>query len=216
MESKLTIPNFTKYWFTVMTDALDFTTVYESYIKHSPLSEARHRKEMKTNRSYEAFVKSTTHDPRIKKRDLVSFILRPVRRLPQLRLQLESVQKRTPHDSEDYDEISTIVTVLGDCVKSAQPGIEAAESKVKFWGFMDNIVYTRDEAIVGSNLCFPNRTHVTMGFLNRIWTRTMTADTLCTKVHWQGNNDQNLTGAFGLTITLCFSIITVCICMCQS
>jgi hypothetical protein len=103
---------------------------------------------MKGNPAYEAFVKSTIHDPRIKKRDLVSFILRPVRRLPSLRLQLETVQKRTPHDSEDYDEIQTIITVLGDCVKSAQPGIEAAESKVKFWGFMDNIVYTKDEAIV--------------------------------------------------------------------
>ena len=138
-------------------DALKFHQQYESYIKHSPLAEAKHRSEMTRNSKYEAFVKESLHDPRIKKRELVSFILRPVRRLPQLRLQLESVLKRTKEDSEDVDYLQTIIGVLGDCVKASQPGIQAAESKVKFWTFVENMIFTRDEIVVRStaSVIFP-------------------------------------------------------------
>ena len=123
---------------------------------------------MKRNPQYEAFVKSV-NDPRIKKRELVSFILRPVRKLPQLRLQLENVQKRTPKDSEDIDDLQTIISVLGDCVRASQPGIQAAESKVKFWSLMENLVFTRDEVIVRHRIVslMGSYTHVRSG-LERI------------------------------------------------
>ena len=45
-----------------------------------------------------------------------------------------------------------IITILGDFVKSTQPGIEAAESKVKFWSVMENLLFRKGEIIVRSSL----------------------------------------------------------------
>ncbi|KAH8118065.1 hypothetical protein DFH11DRAFT_1808798 [Phellopilus nigrolimitatus] len=132
---------------TILETALQFQPAYESYIKHYPLSEAQHRSELKRNPAYRAFLQHATQDPRIRKRDLVTFLSRPVTRLPRLVLLLESLLKKTDEDHPDQETMPLIIGILSDFVKSTQPGIEAAEAKVKFWSVMENLVFRKGEII---------------------------------------------------------------------
>jgi hypothetical protein len=104
----------------VLDVVLAFQEDYESYIKvgypfktklwrssklswqHYPLAEARHRRELRRSEAYQAFLSETGKDPRVKKRDLITFISRPVTRLPRLNLILEQVQKYTPEGKPPY------------------------------------------------------------------------------------------------------------------
>jgi hypothetical protein len=143
---------------------------YESYIKHYPLAEARHRAELKRNSSYQTFIQKCSQDPRIRKRDLITFLSRPVTRLPRLSLVLEHINKLTDAEHPDSETLPLILTILSDFIKSTQPGIAAAEDKVKFWNLCESLVYQKGEIIVRdpwdySAVCIDNATH-------RIWTFT--------------------------------------------
>jgi RHO1 GDP-GTP exchange protein 1/2 len=128
----------------------EFRTAYESYIKHYPLAESYHRKELRRNHPYQCFLQSISTDPRIRKRDLITFLSRPVTRLPRLNLVLTQLLKLTDKEYEhpDLETLPIILSVLGDCIKSTQPGIEAAENKVKFWGLCESLVFQKGEIIV--------------------------------------------------------------------
>lgn len=56
--------------------------------------------------------------------------------------------KVTEPEHEDVEEIPLVLGVLGDLIKSTQPGIEAAEGKVRFWDVCESLVYSRGEIIV--------------------------------------------------------------------
>ena len=131
---------------------------YESYIKHYPLAEAIHRKELQNNSSYAKFIQERTHDHRIRKRDLITFLSRPVTRLPRLSLLLEHIQKLTNGEDHpnhpDRESLPLILSILHDVVKGTQPGIEAAESKVKFWSLCESLIYKKGEIIVRVVLCY--------------------------------------------------------------
>ena len=96
-----------------------FRTAYETYIKHYPLAEAHHRKELNRNSDYRHFIQSAASDPRIRKRDLVTFLSRPVTRLPRLNLLIEQLHKLTEHayDHPDLDTLPTISGILKDFIK---------------------------------------------------------------------------------------------------
>lgn len=136
------------FWAAVLKS--DFRSSYEVYIKNYPLAESYHRKELKQNPAYQSFLQSVSADPRIRKRDLITFLSRPVTRLPRLNLLLEQILKLTDkdHDHPDIETLPIILGILGDCVKSTQPGIEAAESKVKFWALCESLVFQKGEIIV--------------------------------------------------------------------
>ena len=74
-------------------------------------------------------------------------------RLPRLNLLLEQVLKLTDktHDHPDLETLPTILGILSDFLKSTQPGIAAAESKVKLWDLCEYLEYQKGEIIV-SNL----------------------------------------------------------------
>lgn len=74
-------------------------------------------------------------------------------RLPRLNLLLEQVLKLTDktHDHPDLESLPTILGILSDFLKSTQPGIAAAESKVKLWDLCEHLEYQTGEIIV-SNL----------------------------------------------------------------
>ncbi len=131
-----------------MSAALMFRTAYDGYIQHYPIAEACHRKELKRNVQYQSFVQTCMQDPRIKKRDVITFISRPVTRLPRLSLVLEHLLKLTDADHPDQETLPIILTILSDFIKSTQPGIEAAESKVKFWSLCESLVFRGNESIV--------------------------------------------------------------------
>ncbi|KAF9471223.1 hypothetical protein BDN70DRAFT_820276 [Pholiota conissans] len=127
----------------------DFRAIYEVYIKHYPLAESHHRKQLKLNRAYELFIHSASNDPRIRKRDLITFLSRPVTKLPRLNLLLEQILKltETEYNHPDLETLPIIQGILKDCIKSTQPGIEAAESKVKFWALCESLVFQKGEII---------------------------------------------------------------------
>ncbi|KAF7327861.1 hypothetical protein MKEN_00366000 [Mycena kentingensis (nom. inval.)] len=125
----------------------DFRTSYEVYIKAYPLAESRHRKELKQNADYQRFIQSVSTDKRIRKRDLTTFLSRPVTRLPRLNLLLEQILKLTDDGHPDKEVLPIILDILTTCVKSAQPGIEAAENKVKFFELVQSLVFQRGEMI---------------------------------------------------------------------
>ncbi|THH20762.1 hypothetical protein EW146_g670 [Bondarzewia mesenterica] len=131
----------------ILDNALLFMSEYESYIKHSPLALERHRKELKRNPHYESFIQQCSQDPRIRKRDIKTFLSRPVTRLPRLKLLLERIQNVTDLEHPDAETLPLVLTILSDFIKSTEPGILAAESKVKFWGVCESLVYSRGEII---------------------------------------------------------------------
>ncbi|CAK5268518.1 unnamed protein product [Mycena citricolor] len=150
----------------------DFRTSYEVYIKNYPLAESRHRKEMSQNKDYRAFVQSVSTDPRIRKRDLTTFLSRPVTRLPRLNLLLDQILKLTDDAHPDKEILPIILDILTSCVKSTQPGIEAAENKVKFWEFAQSLVFQKGE-LIDMDLYADTRSLVRLGPVAR-WNRTET------------------------------------------
>jgi RHO1 GDP-GTP exchange protein 1/2 len=129
-----------------------FRNTYEIYIKNYPLAESHYRNMLKQNRPYENFMQSVAHDPRIRKRDLITFLSRPVTRLPRLNLLLEQTLKLTSGEADhpDLETLPLILDILKECIKSTQPGIEVAESQVKFWALCESLVFQRGEIIVSN------------------------------------------------------------------
>ncbi|KAF7374933.1 hypothetical protein MSAN_00379400 [Mycena sanguinolenta] len=110
----------------------DFRSSYEVYIKNYPLAESRHRKELSQNQDYQAFI--------------------------QLNLLLEQILKLTEDGHVDKDTLPIILDVLTSCIKSTQPGIEAAEEQSE---------------LIDMNLYADTRTLVRLAPVSR-WNRTET------------------------------------------
>lgn len=149
-----------------ITASLEFGAAYEKYIKHYPLAEARHRTELRKNPAYQSFLSQCSDNPRIRRRDLITFLSRPVTRLPRLALLLQTVDKHTAPDLDDKKDLPLILELLTKYIKSSQPGIEAAESKVKFWALCESLVYQKGEIIVSSKFRLGTRA----GPTNRVFT----------------------------------------------
>ncbi|PCH42416.1 hypothetical protein WOLCODRAFT_25360 [Wolfiporia cocos MD-104 SS10] len=131
----------------ILEASLLFVSEYEIYIKNYPFAEARHRTELKNNAKYQYFIEQCMHDPRIRKREFITFISRPVTRLPRLRLLLENSLKHTAPDHDDVKELPLILDILKQFVRSTEPGIAAAEDKVKFWELCESLTYHKGEII---------------------------------------------------------------------
>ena len=131
-----------------MLASLSFYPAYDEYIRHYPLAEAQHRAELRKNKRYHAFIKQCRADERLQKRDLITFISRPVTRLPRLALMLKTIQKHTADDHPDQETLPVILETMDDFIKNTQFGVEAAETKVKFWGLCDSLLYQKGEIIV--------------------------------------------------------------------
>ena len=122
----------------------------------------RHRNEMRRNQRYQYLLQQCAQDPRVRKRDLITFISRPVTRLPRLLLLLENAKKYTEPDHPDFEAIPLVLGILKDFIKGTQYGIEAAEEKVRFWSLCESLVYQKGEIIVSARFlssllrCFRN------------------------------------------------------------
>ncbi|KAI0091299.1 hypothetical protein BDY19DRAFT_1033671 [Irpex rosettiformis] len=131
----------------VLDTSLVFRTQYEQYIKHYPLAEAHHRKELRRNPKYQYFLSQCSQDPRVRKRDFIIFLNRPITRLPRTILMLEQIQKYTALDHPDQEVLPLTLNILREFMKSTQPGIEAAEGKVKFWNLCETLAFQKGEII---------------------------------------------------------------------
>jgi hypothetical protein len=63
-------------------------------------------------------------------------------------LVLERIQKLTAADHPDLETIPILLTVLQDFIKSSEPGIAAAEEKVKFGALHKSLVDMQGEITV--------------------------------------------------------------------
>ncbi|KAG1747212.1 uncharacterized protein EDB91DRAFT_74648 [Suillus paluster] len=131
----------------VLETCFQFQGEYESYIKHYPLAEERHRTELSRNKNYQAFMQRCSQDPRVRKRDMITFLSRPVTRLPRLNLILEHIQKITEPGHPDLEDLPLLLSILSDFLKSTQPGIAAAENRVKYWNVCESLVMPKGEII---------------------------------------------------------------------
>ncbi|KAF5341704.1 hypothetical protein D9611_001832 [Ephemerocybe angulata] len=127
----------------------EFRDAYETYIKNYPMAESLHQRELQGNPRYAAFLQSVSREPRVKKRDFKIFLSRPLTRLVRLNLLVGEMHKRTnkDHGHPDVETLPIILGIVSDCIKATQPGIEAAEQKVKFWDLIENITFQKGEII---------------------------------------------------------------------
>jgi len=63
---------------------------------------------------------------------------------------MEQIHKRTDkdHGHPDVDTLLTIMDIVASCIKATQPGIEAAEQKVKFLDLLEGLVTQKGEITV--------------------------------------------------------------------
>lgn len=127
-----------------------FQADYESYIKHYPIAEERHRTELSRNKNYQVFIQKCSQDPRMRKRDMITFLSRPVTRLPRLHLILEHIQKITEPGHPDLEDLPLLLNILSDFLKSTQPGIAAAENRVKYWNVCESLTMPKGQIMVRS------------------------------------------------------------------
>ncbi|KAI0649128.1 hypothetical protein C8Q79DRAFT_904017 [Trametes meyenii] len=160
----------------ILDNSLHYQNEYEEYIKYYPLAEARHRSEMRRSQRYQYFLQQCSLDPRVRKRDLITFLSRPVTRLPRLLLLLENAKKHTAPDHPDMDTIPLVIQILSDFIKSTQPGIAASEDKVKFWNLCESLNYQKGE-IIDLDLYDESRSLIYQGPLSRRYKTNM-------DLHW--------------------------------
>jgi hypothetical protein len=118
------------------------------------------------NREYQYFAQQQAQDPRVRKHNLATFLSRPVTRLPRLSLVLEHLLKLAAPDHPDRETLPLTLGILSDFIKSTQPGIEAADSKAKFWDLCESLVFVKGE-IIDMDLYDEKRTVVHAGTLAR-------------------------------------------------
>ncbi|KAI0694624.1 hypothetical protein BC835DRAFT_1274268 [Cytidiella melzeri] len=150
----------------VLDTCLAFRSQYEQYIKHYPLAEAHHRKELRRNPKYQYFLSQCAQDPRVRKREFLIFLNRPMTRLPRMILMLDTIRKCTVLDHPDQEVLPMILGILHEFMKSTQPGIAAAEGKVKFWNLCETLAYQKGE-IIDLDLYEESRTLLHEGTLAR-------------------------------------------------
>jgi RHO1 GDP-GTP exchange protein 1/2 len=107
-----------------------------------------HRKELDQNLLYKDFIERCFEDPRLRKRDFKTLLSRPITRLPRLKLVLERIENLTSEGHPDLETIPIVLTVLQDFIKSSEPGIAAAEDKVKFGALHKSLVDLQGEITV--------------------------------------------------------------------
>ncbi|EJU00455.1 hypothetical protein DACRYDRAFT_117410 [Dacryopinax primogenitus] len=150
----------------ILDSSLRSTSAYETYIKHYPLAEARHRRELQINPAYASLLEAFSDDPRIRKRDVITFLSRPVTRLPRLALLLENMLQHTEPSHPDAQDAELILSVLRSFVRSTQPGIAASDAKVRFWTLCETLVFRKGE-LMDLDLYDQKRTLVHSGHLGR-------------------------------------------------
>lgn len=189
---------FLENWLNVKRSsaAFEFQGDYESYIKHYPIAEQRHRTELKYNKRYQEFMQECSQDPRVRKRDLITFLSRPVTRLPRLNLILEHIHKLTDANHPDSEDLPVILSILNDFLKSTQPGIEAAENKVKFWDLCESLIFNKGEIIVACFVLVPSSVLISCV---RNWTGIVIPARSFMPAHWFAGPNLKWIGTLGLS-----------------
>ncbi|OXG93167.1 hypothetical protein C345_00803 [Cryptococcus neoformans A2-102-5] len=145
---------------------LEIVDLYEAYMKNYPFAEARVRRESVKNQEFRRFLESRNTASLTNRRDIFTFLSRPVTRLPRIILLLGELLKVTPEEHADKEDIPVLKEMLERVVKDTEHGIEAAGVKLKLWNTAERLLFKKGE-IIDLDISDPKRTFVHSGYLFR-------------------------------------------------
>lgn len=145
---------------------LEIVDLYEAYMKNYPFAEARVRRESVKNKEFRKFLESRNTASLTNRRDIFTFLSRPVTRLPRIILLLGELLKVTPKEHADKEDIPVLKEMLERVVKDTEHGIEAAAVKIKLWNIAERLLFKKGE-ITNLDISDPKRTFVHSGYVFR-------------------------------------------------
>ncbi|KIR26825.1 hypothetical protein I309_04203 [Cryptococcus deuterogattii LA55] len=145
---------------------LEIVDLYEAYMKNYPFAEARVRRESVKNKEFSKFLESRNTASLTNRRDIFTFLSRPVTRLPRIILLLGELLKVTPKEHADKEDIPVLKEMLERVVKDTEHGIEAAAVKIKLWNIAERLLFKKGE-ITNLDISDPKRTFVHSGYVFR-------------------------------------------------
>ncbi|EAL22516.1 hypothetical protein CNBB3940 [Cryptococcus deneoformans B-3501A] len=145
---------------------LEIVDPYEAYMKNYPFAEARVRRESVKNQEFHKFLELRNTASLTNRRDIFTFLSRPVTRLPRIILLLGELLKVTPKEHADKEDIPVLKEMLERVVKDTEHGIEAAAVKIKLWNIAERLLFKKGE-ITDLDISNPKRTFVHSSYLFR-------------------------------------------------
>ncbi|ORY32258.1 hypothetical protein BCR39DRAFT_523619 [Naematelia encephala] len=145
---------------------LEIIDLYETYMKNYPFAEARIRRESDHNPAFRDFLAERNTHELTRRRDISSFLQRPISRLPRLILMFQSLVKHTPDGHPDKEQLPMLEQILSTALRGSQLGIESAEAKIKLWNVAERLLFRRGE-IIELDVAEPKRTLVHSGYVFR-------------------------------------------------
>lgn len=110
-----------------------------------------------------------SESPLVRKQDLASFLHSPLSRLSKLALALQRLLKITPKEHDDHLQLPVILDQIGGMLRSVQPGVDAAEKRVKAWRIARALRFKKGERNdLGLELESDQRALLGMG---KVWRR---------------------------------------------
>ncbi|ADV20494.1 hypothetical protein I305_06270 [Cryptococcus gattii E566] len=134
---------------------LEIVDLYEAYMKNYPFAEARVRRESVKNKEFRKFLESRNTASLTNRRDIFTFLSRPVTRLPRIILLLGELLKVTPKEHADKEDIPVLKEMLERVVKDTEHGIEAAAVKIKLWNIAERLLFKKGEITISSIALVP-------------------------------------------------------------
>lgn len=106
------------------------------------------RRESVKNKEFSKFLESRNTASLTNRRDIFTFLSRPVTRLPRIILLLGELLKVTPKEHADKEDIPVLKEMLERVVKDTEHGIEAAAVKIKLWNIAERLLFKKGEITV--------------------------------------------------------------------
>lgn len=106
------------------------------------------RRESVKNKEFSKFLESRNTASLTNRRDIFTFLSRPVTRLPRIILLLGELLKVTPKEHADKEDILVLKEMLERVVKDTEHGIEAAAVKIKLWNIAERLLFKKGEITV--------------------------------------------------------------------
>lgn len=131
-------------------------------MKNYPFAEARVRRESVKNQEFHKFLELRNTASLTNRRDIFTFLSRPVTRLPRIILLLGELLKVTPEEHADKEDIPVLKEMLERVVKDTEHGIEAAAVKIKLWNIAERLLFKKGEITVCPVHSFYSATELTV------------------------------------------------------
>ncbi|PKI84592.1 Rho guanine nucleotide exchange factor [Malassezia vespertilionis] len=136
--------------------ALEWGSVYTTYVQHYPCALHRLKREIAANPRMSKFVDSCRRDPAAHRHPLDNFLFRPPARLQRYHLHLESILKYTESE-EDREKLQLAMEIIDEQCKVAQVGVESAEQRLQLLQYAQQLVPKTSDVYTNMYLQDPKR-----------------------------------------------------------